>query len=230
MEERRISRTTLDTHDQESGQEFTERAQLVDRGLELAVVYEPATVAGEDVFGLDDSTIRHIVCLTLARVGVLKPVELSVLITDDAHVQTLNREYRGQDHATDVLSFPFLRAPLVEGPEDELWPRQAETEVPADAGLAGVSEPVGANLELDEADFEFPGREDGALYLGDIALSHDAIERQAAQVEHSAAWELAYLLAHGVLHLVGYDDLTDAGYRAMVAHQEAVLAEAGLEK
>ena len=201
----------------------------MDRGLELAVVYEPATAAGEDVFGLHDATIRHIVCLTLARVGVLKPVELSVLITDDAHVQTLNREYRGQDHATDVLSFPFLMAPLVEGPEDELWP-QEETEVSVDAGLAGDPELAGAHSELDKADVEFPEREDGTLYLGDIALSRDAIERQAAQVEHSAAWELAYLLAHGVLHLVGYDDLTDAGYRAMVAHQEAVLAEAGLEK
>ncbi|MGZ3666488.1 MAG: rRNA maturation RNase YbeY [Ktedonobacterales bacterium] len=54
--------------------------------------------------------------------------------------------------------------------------------------------------------------------------------RQAQQAGHSAAWELAYLLAHGVLHLVGYDDQTDAGYRAMVAHQEVVLAAAGIEK
>lgn len=204
--------------------------QLVDKGLELAVVYEPATAAGEDIFGLSDSTIRHIVCLTLARVGVLEPVELSVLITDDAHVQTLNRDYRGRDEATDVLSFPYLRAPLVRRPADELWQRQAETEAGANAGSSVENEPVWANSEIDEADFEFPEWEDDALHLGDIALSRDAIERQAAQVEHSAAWELAYLLAHGVLHLVGYDDLTDAGYRAMVAHQEAVLAEAGLER
>ena len=202
----------------------------MDKGLELAVVYEPATAAGEDVFGLDDSTIRHIVCLTLARVGILEAVELSVLITDDAHVQTLNREYRGQNDATDVLSFPFLRAPLVEGPEDELWLGQAETAAQTDAGRAGDLDPISANSEASETDFEFPAGENNALYLGDIALSRDAIERQAAQVGHSAAWELAYLLAHGVLHLVGYDDLTDAGYRAMVAHQEAVLAEAGLER
>jgi probable rRNA maturation factor len=204
--------------------------QLVDRGLELAVVYEPATAVGEDVFGLDDSTIRYIVCLTLARVAVLEPVELSVLITDDTHVRTLNRDYRGQDDATDVLSFPFLRAPLVEGPEEELWLPEEESEARSDDGLTGDHEPMWENSEVDEADFEFPEREGDALYLGDIALSRDAIERQAAQVEHSAAWELAYLLAHGVLHLVGYDDLTDAGYRAMVAHQEAVLAEAGLER
>ena len=66
------------------------------------------------------------------------------------------------------------------------------------------------------------------LHLGDIAFSQSAVERQAVQAGHSSAWELAYVLAHGVLHLVGYDDLTDAGYRTMVAHQEAVVAAMGL--
>jgi len=54
--------------------------------------------------------------------------------------------------------------------------------------------------------------------------------RQAARAGHRPAWELAYLLAHGVLHLVGYDDHTDAGYAAMVAHQEAVLTLAGIAR
>lgn len=195
----------------------------MDQGLELAIVYEPPTALDEDLYGLDDAAMRQVVALTLARVGVTLPVELSVLVTDDARLQVLNREYRGKDEATDVLSFPLLDAPLLEAPEDQLWqpPEGTDRAKSADAE---------ADLE-DEIDepVAFPVLEESrALHLGDIALSRGAVERQAVQAGHSSAWELAYILAHGVLHLVGYDDQTDAGYRAMVAHQEAVLAAMGL--
>lgn len=79
-------------------------------------------------------------------------------------------------------------------------------------------------------DMPFLTPEEGPLHLGDIAVSREAVERQAAQGGHSPAWELAYLLSHGVLHLVGYDDHTEAGYAAMVTHQEAVLALAGIPR
>ena len=82
-------------------------------------------------------------------------------------------------------------------------------------------------IDLDGGD-PFLTPEDEHLHLGDIALSRDTLQRQAAQAGHSPARELAYLLAHGVLHLVGYDDTTDVGYQAMVAHQEAVLQAAGI--
>jgi probable rRNA maturation factor len=195
----------------------------VDQGLELAIVYEPATELDEYIFGLDHASIRRVVALTLARVGVTEPVELSVLVTDDAHLQALNREYRGKDEATDILSFPLLDAPLLQAPEDQLWQPPEETEASKEVEL-------GDDLEDDIGEAEvFPVLEESSsLHLGDIALSRSSVERQAAQAGHSSAWELAYVLAHGVLHLVGYDDLTDAGYRAMVAHQEAVLAAMGL--
>ena len=195
----------------------------MDQGLELAIVYEPPTALDEDLFGLDDAAIRRVVALTLARVGVTLPVELSVLVTDDARLQALNREYRGKDEATDILSFPLLNAPILEAPADQLW------QLPE--GTDGTKDAEGDNELADETgeSVAFPVLEEAnLLYLGDIALSRSAVERQAVQAGHSGAWELAYVLAHGVLHLVGYDDLTDAGYRAMVAHQEAVLAAMGL--
>jgi len=49
--------------------------------------------------------------------------------------------------------------------------------------------------------------------------------RQAAQAGHDPVYELLYLLSHGTLHLVGYDDQTEAGYEAMVRLQETVLQE-----
>jgi probable rRNA maturation factor len=203
--------------------EFTDHVELVDQGLELAIVYEPPTALDEDILGLDDVAIRRVVALTLARVGVTLPVELSVLVTDDARLQALNREYRGKDEATDILSFPLLDAPLLEAPEDQLWQMPEEADGAEDAGVDDeLEDETGVSAAFPVLE------EDNLLHLGDIALSRRAVERQAVQAGHSSAWELAYVLAHGVLHLVGYDDLTDAGYRAMVAHQEAVLAAMGL--
>ena len=54
-----------------------------------------------------------------------------MLITDDAGLRNLNREYRGQDEATDVLSFPLLDAPMAQAAPDELWlPPDQETGQP----------------------------------------------------------------------------------------------------
>jgi probable rRNA maturation factor len=229
-------------------QEFEKRAAHIDEGLELAVVYEPPPLVNEDTFGLDDAILRRIVSLTLARVGVVESAALSVLVTDDEGLRSLNLQYRGQDEVTDVLSFPWLDAPLVNGAPDELWPAASspETRIVLLDGLDSRQGPLTADTALGHAeemevgtdypeenqrDRQFPTLEESAaLNLGDIALSRDAVERQAARANHSAAWEFAYLLAHGVLHLVGYDDQTDAGYHAMVVHQEAVLADVGITR
>ena len=200
----------------------------------------------ETIFGLDDAALRRVIALALAHAGVVQPIEISLLITDDEGLRALNRDYRGRDEATDVLSFPLLDAPLAQAPADELWrpPDEAEPlrEV-AEVGLAaydvageltgadGHGEDAEAIGEVEEVeDVSFLAPEGLPLHLGDIAISRDAVERQAAQAGHSPAWELAYLLAHGVLHLAGYDDHTDAGYQAMVAHQEAALAQAGISR
>ena len=232
--------------------ELAARAVRIDDELVLSIAYEPPQAMSETIFGLDDAALRRVVALTLARVGVEEPVELSMLITDDAGLRTLNREYRDKDEPTDVLSFPLLDEPLVEAPAEQLWapPDEEADEVRSghadddeEDGAAGLDESLadaeaavdghdeGDDLTFDyDADVEDPflTPEDEHLHLGDIALSRDAVERQAAQAGHSPARELAFLLAHGVLHLVGFDDMVETGYRAMVAHQEAVLAAAGI--
>jgi probable rRNA maturation factor len=65
-------------------------------------------------------------------------------------------------------------------------------------------------------------------HLGDIVVARGMATRQASAAGHRPAYELAYLVAHGVLHLIGYDDHTDAGYAAMVRQQEQALAHAGI--
>lgn len=231
----------------------------------LAIASEPPEALGETLFGLDDAGLRRIVALTLARVGIIEPIELSLLVTDDAGLQALNREYRGHDTPTDVLSFPLLDSPLVVAPADQLWQPPGEDGEDGDGPYALAAADVSAAGDSADDDVDYTEYREGAealidsattrevhteeiaavaddaddsafgeerssahLHLGDVALSRDAIARQATQGSHSPAYELAYLLAHGLLHLVGFDDTTDAGYVAMVGHQEAVLRDAGI--
>jgi probable rRNA maturation factor len=216
-----------------------ERTRAVESSLVLAVAYDPPDAVPDSIFGLDDAALRRVVALTLARVHVDQPSEVSVLISDDEGLRRLNRDYRDRDEATDVLSFPLLDEPLVDAPPDQLWQMESEERgesAPTDADLVlgelpglKADEPGmdGNGGEREDLELDEPG---STLALGDIAISRDAVARQAAQAGHASAWELAYLLAHGVLHLVGYDDHTDAGYEAMVAYQEAILQMAGVPR
>ncbi len=153
--------------------------------------------------------IDQVVLLTLSAVRISQQIMLTLLITDDAGIREMNTHYRQQDKPTDVLSFPLLDKPLVDAPADQLWSIQSDATEP------GQETP----------DFITPP---GMITnLGDIVMSWPTLVRQAAEAGHSALYELLYLLSHGVLHLVGYDDHTEAGYQAMVNVQEAVLRAIG---
>ncbi|HEX2349674.1 MAG TPA: rRNA maturation RNase YbeY [Ktedonobacterales bacterium] len=234
--------------------------------ITLTFSYEPHATL-EELFGLPEETLFHAFDLALERVGVRESVEVSVLITTDEGIRALNREYRGKDESTDVLSFPLLDQPIVDAPADQLWPSTADdldedgleaddtlddddlanldgatdaavdeefanafgdTENDADQSLKGMVVILGDEGAEDDA------FDDDSIFwpthLGDIAISRETAVRQAQQAGHSAAYEVAFLFVHGVLHLVGFDDHTDAGYQAMVAHQEAALAQAGVTR
>lgn len=220
--------------------------------LEQEVILEVAcNVADtlEEAVNLSEEDLLRVALLTLERVQVGESVEVSLLVTDDVGLRELNRDFRGRDEATDVLSFPLLDTPLVEAPADELWQpaedgaagddRQGMWLARDDQGEAGLTDADSESDERivgqsdggdDDHDDDDDDYEDMSLHLGDIAISRDAVVRQAAAAGHSVAWECAYLFAHGLLHLMGYDDSTDAGYHAMVAHQEAVLVEAHISR
>ncbi|HEX8995511.1 MAG TPA: rRNA maturation RNase YbeY [Ktedonobacterales bacterium] len=221
--------------------------------ITLTFSYDPQATM-EDLFGVSEETLFHAFDLALARVGVSASVEVSVLITTDEGIRALNREYRGKDEPTDVLSFPLLDHPLVDAPADQLWQphddeqdEDGELEAAPDDEADDVEEDFTDDFADEEEDSEpnlkgmivLIGDEDGAsddaseswpTHLGDIAIARETTLRQAQQAGHSAAYEVAFLFVHGVLHLVGFDDHTEAGYQAMVAHQEAALAQAGVNR
>jgi probable rRNA maturation factor len=67
---------------------------------------------------------------------------------------------------------------------------------------------------------------DGALEVGDIVISAAQAGRQAKRRHHPLVREVAFLAAHGALHLLGFDDGTAPGYREMVRLGTAATREA----
>jgi len=150
---------------------------------------------------------------TLQAAGIMQPAMLTLVVTDDTTIHDLNKRYRQQDKPTDVLSFPLLDKPLVQAPADQLWSFSEDHN--------------GEESEAAERMPTFVTPSELAMNLGDIVISWPTVMRQAAEAGHSAVYELLYLFAHGILHLVGYDDATEAGYTVMVNVQRTVLETMG---
>lgn len=120
--------------------------------------------------------------------------QVNVLLTDNEGIRTFNREYRKIDKETDVLSFPNLE-----------FEKEGEFQI----------------AEEEEADCFDP--DTGELILGDIIISVDKVKEQAENYGHSQKREFAFLVAHSMLHLCGYDHMTEEEASVMEQKQEAVL-------
>lgn len=124
--------------------------------------------------------------------------EVNVLLTGNDAIHEINNQQRGIDRATDVLSFPLIDY-TVPGCFDGL------EDNPCDY----------FDLTTDE------------LMLGDIVISIDKVYEQAAEYNHSRTRELAFLVAHSMLHLAGYDHMEEDERRDMEAKQEQILTMKG---
>ncbi len=137
--------------------------------------------------------------VVFAREGLGSDRELSVVITDDDTVRKLNKSHRGLDENTDVLSFAFDH-------EGEYY------------GEDGPSSEFSHDIEFVMP----PGEVEG---LGEVIISYPMAERQAQAAGHSVVRELAHLLAHGILHLLGYDHLEGKDEVVMQAKEADVLTQ-----
>ena len=128
-------------------------------------------------------------------------VEVNLLITDNEGIREYNREMRGIDNPTDVLSFPNV-----------------DYEAPAD--FTGIEDYV--------EDYFDP--ETGELILGDIVISIDKVYEQAKEYGHAPLREFAFLVAHSMLHLLGYDHMEEEEAKVMEAKQEEILTSLGITR
>ena len=123
---------------------------------------------------------------------------VSVVIADDESVADLNREHRGLDETTDVLSFSNRHSGQYYG--------------------------EGGDRETTTGDMGFvlpPGYGDG---LGEVIISYPQVSRQARQAGHTAQKELSIMLAHGILHLLGYDHEREDQAAEMFSLQDRAIA------
>ena len=145
------------------------------------------TAAHRILITIDEAFARDVAADPLEQIALrvlesedVGVAEMGVVVTNDETVRRLNREYAGDDHATDVLSFS-----LREGEE-----------------------------------FSSP---DGVERLGEVIISHPTAVQQAQEAEHSVEDEVAHLLVHGILHLLGYDHLEPEDEVVMRAREDHLL-------
>ena len=130
--------------------------------------------------------------------GVTRECAVSIRLCDDDAIHEINREYRDVDRATDVLSFPTVNYP---------------------AGMTAGQADKYLRRELDD--------ELNACMLGDLILSVPHVLAQAEEYGHSPERECAYLLVHGLCHLMGYDHIEEDDKRKMRAMEEKILSAIG---
>lgn len=119
--------------------------------------------------------------------------EVNLLLTTNEEIQKMNAEFREIDRATDVLSFPMV-----------------DYEEPGEFEF------------LEEAD-EYFHPETGELMLGDIVISKEKVLSQSEEYGHSPRREYAFLIAHSMLHLMGYDHMEEEERLCMEAKQRDIL-------
>ena len=127
--------------------------------------------------------------------------QVNVLLVDNEEIHRLNREHRQTDRPTDVLSFPMVEYPV--------------------PGQFDFLEEDGCNC------FE---PDSGELMLGDIVISAAKVREQAEEYGHSVKREFAFLIAHSMLHLMGYDHMTEDEAAVMERLQEEILGQLGISR
>ena len=151
---------------------------------------------------VDDDLAEAIVRAVLHAEGVIDG-ELGVSFVGERRIRELNREFRGRDEVTDVLSFPLESDDEIESwsVEEGVGSRHGGADEDDGGDGAAVSPPVPADA---------PPR-----LLGDIVICLRRAQQQARQDGLSPDLEVAVLLVHGVLHILGHDHETDAGAMAL---------------
>ncbi len=140
-----------------------------------------------------EETARQVIEEALDYIGCPYEVEVNLLLTMNEEIRVMNREFRGIDRETDVLSFPMV-----------------EYETPGEFDF----------LEEREDCFH---PESGELLLGDIVISKEKVLSQAAEFGHAPKREFAFLIVHSVLHLAGFDHMEDDERLIMEEKQRQIL-------
>ncbi len=156
------------------------------------------SIVGSSGARLSRPWLREIATRTLDRALPAEECQVGIVIADDDTIRRLNRDYRGLDEVTDVLAFSSDHQGQWEGEGDS--PAAGNGDVP----------------------FILPQR--GPRDLGEVVISHPQAVRQAGAGPTDLDRELALLVVHGVLHLLGFDHVEAPEASKMKAKEREVLS------
>lgn len=164
------------------------------------------TIYFEDEAGISfdfdqEEQLRRIIAFVKEFVKCPYDVEVSVTMVDKLSIRQTNAEFRNIDRSTDVLSFPMM-----------------EYDEPARFD----GEPFRASMVMEP--------DTGELVLGDIVLCSEVIREQAREYGHSELREFSFLVVHSMLHLFGYDHMTEDDRAVMESEQRDIMEQLGIQR
>lgn len=155
----------------------------------------------EQKLELDYASLANLVAdQVLESEGCPYEAQVNLVLTDNEEIKRVNEEFRGISSATDVLSFPMI-----------------PFEKPSDF----------QTVEDDQSYFDL---DTGELLLGDIMISVEKVYAQAREYGHSIKREFSFLIAHSMLHLLGYDHMTPEEASVMEKKQAEALDKLGITR
>jgi probable rRNA maturation factor len=152
----------------------------------------------------------------VARFAPTARLSISINLSDNDEVHALNKQWRGKDKPTNVLSFPMLD-------EHQLQQLRHSRE-------GGNPSPDGDVTPRQVIDPRLRGGDDTGceLLLGDLILAHTVCASEAAEKAIPLPQHVTHLIIHGTLHLLGYDHIEDEEAEDMEALEVKALASLGL--
>ena len=139
----------------------------------------------------------------LQKEGCPFDCEVNLTLTDNDGIQAVNKEFRDMDKPTDVLSFP-----------------NCDFDTPGEF----------SQFRDEDVYFDCFNPENDFFVLGDIMISRDKMLAQAEEYGHGVTREYAFLIAHSVLHLIGYDHMEEEEAKHMEAKQNEYLNDLGITR
>ena len=145
-----------------------------------------------------EDIVKDIIDASIDYMNCPYECEVNVFFTDNDGIKEINSLHRGINAPTDVLSFPMCEFTK-----------------------------VGDFNNLEDNPIDYFNQDSGELILGDIILNIDHIVSQAEEYGHTKRREAAFLVAHSMLHLFGYDHIDEEERIIMEKKQEEILSKKG---
>lgn len=139
----------------------------------------------------------------LKKEGCPFDCEVNLTMTDNEGIQVVNKEFREMDKPTDVLSFP-----------------NCDFDIPGEF----------SKFRNEDVFYDCFNPENDYFVLGDIMISRDKMLSQAEEYGHGTTREFAFLIAHSVLHLIGYDHMEESDAKTMEQKQTEYLNDLGITR